>query len=64
MVAVSLRAPRKWDVERIMAVRAVLQCVDSPRVPWAQLVIAVFDHLVLNMWVPPYIEKYHTNEVQ
>jgi hypothetical protein len=58
LVAVSLRGPRKWDVERIMAVRAVLQRVGNPKVPWAQLVIAVFDHLLLlNMWVPRYIEN-------
>ena len=41
LVAVSLRAPRAWDVHRITTVRTVLRRAE--KVPWAQLVIAVFD---------------------
>jgi hypothetical protein len=46
IVAVSLRACRKWDLKRIVTVRAVLQRMENARTPWAQLVIAVFDCLL------------------
>jgi hypothetical protein len=43
LVAVSLRARRKGDVKHMTTVRAVLQHIEISKVPWAQLVIAVFD---------------------
>jgi len=57
LVAVSLRAPHKWDVERITAVRAVLHRVGSPNLLWAQLVMAVFDRFVGDSFrIPDYIK--------
>ena len=53
LVAVWLRARRTTAMGRIAIVRDVLQRVDNPNVPWAQLVIAVFDRL-LDIWVPSY----------
>jgi len=56
LLAVSLRAPSKRDVERIMKVRTALQRVDYPKAPWAQIVISVFDR-VLNICAPRYIKN-------
>jgi hypothetical protein len=54
LVAVSLRAPDKWNVTRITRVRSVLQRADNSMVPWARLVTAVFDRSLiegsLHMW--------------
>ena len=65
LVAVSLRAPSKWNVKRIMAVRTVLQRVYKPELPWAQVVISVFDR-VLYRNVPGYIKSMvqtHANDL-
>ena len=65
LVAVSLRAPSKWNVKRIMAARPLLQCMHKPELPWAQVVISVFDR-VLYRNVPGYIKSMvqtHANDL-
>jgi hypothetical protein len=53
LIAVWLRASYSTDTECIDTVRAVLRRVDSPKVYWAQIVIAVLDH---KFWTPDDIE--------
>ena len=51
MIVVSLRAPRQ-RAEDIAILRAIIPHVDGHNVPWAQLVIAVFDFLSIHSWYP------------
>jgi hypothetical protein len=51
LAAVSLRARRKRSTRHIATIRSVLQRVNNP---WAQLVSAVFDRLLLDIGVSPY----------
>jgi len=44
LVAVSLRAPHKRRMEDMTTVRALLQRMEISNVPWAEVVITVFDH--------------------
>ena len=53
LVAVWLRARHKKDAGCIDKVRAVFQRVNNPKVPSAQLVMAVFDH---RFWIPDNVE--------
>ena len=48
MIAVSLRAPRKWDKKEIATLCLATRHVDDSKFPWAQLVIMVFDLLISN----------------
>ena len=50
MIAVSLRAPRRLDKKEMATLSFVTRHVDDPNVPWAQLVIMVFDLLIFNTW--------------
>jgi len=53
LVSVSLRVRSKAAIAKDFAIaRAVRQRMDYPQVPWAQLVIAVFDRLLLNIYTP------------
>jgi hypothetical protein len=45
LLAVSLRAPYKWRVERMTTVRALLHCMENSNETWAQVVVAVFDYI-------------------
>jgi hypothetical protein len=49
LVAVSLRARRKWDATYITTARDVLQRMGNSKDPWPQLVIAVFDFVLDHM---------------
>ena len=53
LMAVSLRSQNKTVATRHRAIlSAVRQHVDIPKAPWAQLVIGVFDRLLLDYWGP------------
>ena len=45
LVAVSLRGPYKWQVAHMTTLKALLQRMEISNVPWAQVVVAAFDHL-------------------
>jgi hypothetical protein len=47
LVAVSLRTPYKTQVENMTTARALLQRIEISDLPWAEVVIAVFDYLYL-----------------
>jgi len=58
LVAVSFRARHKMHtVGNLAIIRALCQRMNNPTVPWAQLVIAVFDRLLLDNWSPHYIDN-------
>jgi hypothetical protein len=59
LVAVSVRVPHKLDVSHITSVRNVLQRVDNPKVPWFQLVVAVFDRAI-SLWAPEHMKYMKT----
>ena len=56
LVAVSLRAPRWWDLMRMSRAQAALQRMDSPKPPLAQLVTVVLGR-TLRRWFPHYINR-------
>ncbi len=56
LIAVSLRGPHKWQVKHITTVRALLQRTEVSTVPWAQVVVAVFDYLNCSFWYHDGIE--------
>jgi len=45
LLAISLRGPDKWQVMHMTVVRDLLRRMEISNVPWAQVVVAVFDHL-------------------
>jgi hypothetical protein len=47
LMAISLRGPHKWQVDDMTTVRALLQRMEISNSPWAEAVIAVFDHTCL-----------------
>ena len=50
LVAVSLRGTYRGDVQFMSTVRSLLQRMEISTVPWAQVVVAAFDHLNVNHW--------------
>ena len=45
LLAVSVRAPDEWRMRPLSAVRGILRHMEISDFPWAQVVVAVFDHL-------------------
>jgi hypothetical protein len=62
LLAVSLRGPYTWQVQHMTTVRALLQRMEISNVPWAQLVVAAFDHLNCGYWNPRDIEHVRRSE--
>ena len=62
LLAISLRGPDKWRVEYMSVVRDLLWRMEISNVPWAQVVVAVFDHLSssLNFLISDYIGDEET----
>jgi hypothetical protein len=56
LVAASLRADDLRQLKYITTVRYLLQRLENPNVPWAQVVAAVFDHIDCSFWIPYDIE--------
>ena len=50
LLAVRLRIRYKWRFSSITTVRALLRRMEIPNVPWAQVVVAVFDHFECSNW--------------
>ena len=50
LVAVWLRARQKPVATRIVRVREAFQRVDCPKIPWAYLIIAIFDCVGYSFW--------------
>jgi hypothetical protein len=59
LVAVSLRGPRKWHMNYMTTVRALLQRTE---IHWAQVVGAVFDHHNCGFWTREEIEHLRQTE--
>jgi hypothetical protein len=57
LVAVSLRAHRKWEANHISTIRAVLQRADNSKVPWARLVNTIFRRFLNECMALPYYKQ-------
>jgi hypothetical protein len=62
LIAVLLRGRRKWQVRYLTTVRALLQQMETSNAPWAQVVVAAFDHLNCSFWDPGEIEHLRQTE--
>ena len=62
LVAVSLRAPYRSLAKRITTARDLLQQMEISHVPWAHVVVAVFDHLNCSFWKSDRIEHLKQTE--
>jgi len=50
LLAISVRAPDKWHVSLMTAIRDHLRRMEISNFPWAQVVVAVFDHISSGLW--------------
>ena len=62
LVAVSLRGAHRGDVRYMSTVRSFLQRMEISNVPWAQVVVAAFDHLNISGRYRPDIEDLRQAE--
>ena len=62
LVAVSLRGPYLGQVRYMSTVRSLLHQMEISNVPWAQVVVAAFDHLNVGHWNRPDIEHLRQAE--
>ena len=62
LLAVSLRRPCEWNLGDMTTVRNLLQHMDTSNDPWAQVVVAAFDHRVRGFWNPHDIEQLRETE--
>ena len=52
LVAAALRADDLRQLKHIITVRSLLQRLETSNAPWAQVVVAVFDHIDCSFWIP------------
>jgi hypothetical protein len=64
LVAVCLRSRDIWNAERIITIRTILRHPEHSKIPWARLVIAIFDRVLGEWgWLPNYMRQTEANNL-